>query len=193
MPTTGFPIAVVVEGGLGLLAIVLAWIIGVPLREQFPSEWSVAAGRIGVGAAGTVPLIVLLWAMVRSGWPIFRRLIEPARWLIDELFPSAHWSEFALIALLAGVGEEVLFRGVLQNVLVRWTGPAIGLILASFVFGLFHAVSRTYFLWATLIGSYFGALAMYFGDLVAPVIAHALYDFTALMYLARLPSRSRAD
>ena len=53
--------------------------------------------------------------------------------------------QFAMVAALAGVGEELLFRGVLQTKLGEWTTPLIGLLLASFIFGLAHALSRSVF------------------------------------------------
>ena len=36
-----------------------------------------------------------------------------------------------------------------------------------------------------LIGFYLGLLAMEYEDLVAPIVAHALYDFLALLYMRK--------
>ena len=46
--------------------------------------------------------------------------------------------------LSAGVGEEMLFRGVLQASISSWLGCAWGLVLASLLFGLLHPISLTY-------------------------------------------------
>ena len=105
------------------------------------------------------------------------------------MFPSGSAAQFALIALLAGVGEELLFRGVIQSKLSQWTSPAAGLILASLLFGAAHALSRLYFLLATVIGLYLGWFAQYFGELVTPIVAHSLYDFLALVYLSKTSQR----
>jgi uncharacterized protein len=94
-----------------------------------------------------------------------------------------------LIAALAGVGEELLFRGFLQTKLIDWTNAPIGLVLASLLFGAAHALSKTYFLLATLIGLFFGWLAVHYHDLVAPIVAHTVYDFVALTYIARTRHR----
>lgn len=94
-------------------------------------------------------------------------------------------AQFALVAVLAGVGEELLFRGVLQTLLIRWTTLIVGLLAASLLFGLAHALSRIYFLLATLIGLYLGCLVIQCNDLVSVMVAHALYDFLALAYLSR--------
>jgi hypothetical protein len=105
--------------------------------------------------------------------------------MVRELFPRARLVELAMIAVLAGVSEELLFRGVLQTVVARWTTPLVGLAVASLVFGGLHAISRLYFVLATLIGCYLGWLLLEFDDLAAPIVAHGLYDFVALAYLTR--------
>ena len=94
-----------------------------------------------------------------------------------------------LISLFAGAGEEMLFRGLIQAGLDEWmTGPAgawIALAVASLLFGLAHMVSATYAVVAALIGAYLGALLIATDNLLAPIVAHGLYDFVALIYLVR--------
>lgn len=181
----GFPMAVVVEGGLALAAAFLAWLLGVRLRDQFPAwGWSLgAAGGRGVLAA--LPMLVLFWVLVHSQRPAMKELREQVEWLIREMFPAGSLLQFGFVALLAGVGEELLFRGVVQWKLGEWFSPAIGLVLASLLFGAAHALSKLYFILATVIGLYLGWFAMYFGEIVTPIVAHALYDFLALVYLSR--------
>ena len=177
--------AVLVEGGLAVIAVALAWLFRVELREQFPSdgrEWIAATGR---GIVATLPMLVGFWLLVRSSHAELVRLRKQVEWVIGELFPTASYAQFALVALLAGVGEELLFRGVVQTLLGRWTTPVVGLALASLLFGAAHALSRLYFLLATLIGAYLGWMALDYNDLVAPIVAHGLYDFLALTYLAK--------
>jgi hypothetical protein len=181
----GFPMAVMVEGGLALLAALLAWLFGVPLREQIaplgmPMAWAVARGLLV-----TLPMLVVFWWMVHSDRPTLRQLRRQVEWLIGEMFPRASAGQFAMIAVLAGVGEELLFRGVLQTKLGDWTSPAIGLVVASLLFGMAHALSKLYFVLATLIGLCFGWMTLHYNDLVAPMVAHSVYDFVALMYVSR--------
>ena len=92
-----------------------------------------------------------------------------------------------MISIVAGIGEELLFRGVLQVVLIGWLGLTFGIILASVVFGLLHAVTPTYAVLATIIGIYFGWFAWASGNLLGPIVAHSVYDFAALAYLTRWP------
>ena len=182
----GFAMAVLVEGGIGLLAIVLAWLFRVPLREQLPASGSALWYAMARGVFVTLPMLALYLWLVHSSRAVFRRLREQVEWLIREMFPANSIPQFAMVAILAGVGEELLFRGVIQYLLVEWTTPMIGLVLASLIFGLAHALSKLYFVLATLIGLCFGWLVLQHGDLVAPIVAHSLYDFVALLYLSRL-------
>jgi membrane protease YdiL (CAAX protease family) len=181
----GFPLAVLVEGGIALFAVFLGWLLNVSIRERFPSAALPLAVAIGRGIVATLPMLVLFWVLVHSPRPALRHLRQQVEWLIREMFPTGNYAQFGLVALLAGVGEELLFRGVLQSKLGEWTTPVAGMIIASVVFGLAHALSKLYFVLATLIGLYFGSLVLYFGELVTPIIAHALYDFVALAYLSK--------
>jgi uncharacterized protein len=181
----GFPMAVLVEGGLALAAGFLAWLLNVPLREQFPTQGPPLARAAARGVLVALPMLALFWVLVRSARPSMRQLRQQVEWLVREMFPSGSVAQFALIALLAGVGEELLFRGVVQTKLGEWTSPAVGLVGASLLFGAAHALSKLYFFLATAIGLYLGWFAQHFGELVTPIVAHALYDFLALVYLSR--------
>jgi membrane protease YdiL (CAAX protease family) len=181
----GFALAVVVEGGLALVAIFLAWLFRIPLREQIPASGDQLAYALARGVLVTLPMFAVFLWLVHSSWAPLRELRRQVDWLIAEMFSAASSAQFALIALLAGVGEELLFRGVLQSFIGRWTTPIIGLVITSLLFGLAHALSKLYFFLATAIGLCFGGLVLQYNDLVAPMVAHSLYDFLALTYLSR--------
>jgi uncharacterized protein len=181
----GFAMAVVVEGGLTLIALLLAALLSVPLRELFPEDGNSLAWAIARGVLVTVPMVAGFLLLVHLPWASLRQLRQQVESLIREMFPTASMPQFALIALLAGVGEELLFRGVLQTLLASWTTPLLGLMIASLLFGAAHALSKLYFFLATLIGVCFGWMVLFYQDLVAPMVAHSLYDFVALIYLSR--------
>ena len=85
--------------------------------------------------------------------------------MIDEsvapLFRGVRLGEMAVIAGLAGLGEEMLFRGVIQRALAGWIGGPSGLWIAlgvtAVLFGLGHAITRMYFaiaaLWASTLAA----------------------------------------
>lgn len=188
----GFATAVLVEGGLALVAVVLAWLFSVPLRNQLPATGSEAALAILRGILVTLPMLAVFFWLVHSSRATLRRLREQVEWLIGEMFPAATIGQFAMVAVLAGVGEELLFRGVVQWIVGQWTNPLIGLVIASLLFGLLHALSKLYFVLATGIGFLFGWLVYEYNDLIAPIVSHSVYDFVALVYLHRARLRSQS-
>lgn len=102
------------------------------------------------------------------------------------LFREAKAMDFVFISIMAGIGEEVLFRGYLLHHGVAWFGAPVGLILSSLLFGLVHAISFAYVLFATALGLALGMLYLWSGNLVVPIVAHGVYDVVALFYLVRL-------
>jgi membrane protease YdiL (CAAX protease family) len=94
--------------------------------------------------------------------------------------------DFVVISLLAGAGEEGVFRGILQGYLSGVMGEVPALIAAAALFGLLHFITPLYAVLATLMGLYLGWLFLATGNLVVPMIVHALYDLAALLYLVRL-------
>jgi hypothetical protein len=181
----GFAIAVVVEGGLALIALGLAWLFHVTLRDMFPPVGPPLMNAIMRGLLATLPMLAVFLLLVNSNWPMMRQLREQVQWLIDEMFPSRSIGQFAMVAVLAGVGEELLFRGTMQSILGSWTTPVIGLVITSLLFGLAHALSKLYFLFAVAVGAFLGWMTLKYNDLVAPMVAHGVYDFLALVYLSR--------
>lgn len=180
--------ALAFEGLMIPVALVLAWALGVqPWPDLRPTLYGVLGG---IGA--TVPLvgILALSALLRPGW--FADLENLVRPLIDSLLRGrGPWAVVA-VAALAGLGEELLFRGVLQSWLAGFAWPATAVALAAVAFGLAHAVTRAYFVLATVMGLYLGALYQATGDLLLVCLVHGLYDGIALVYLLRTaPPRRR--
>jgi len=106
-------------------------------------------------------------------------------WVVPLFAGCSPW-QLAVLSLLAGVSEEALFRGVVQGWLMRVSGSTVlGLVFASALFGLAHAITSTYAILAGLIGAYLGWLWLATDNLLTPTVAHAAYDFVALWYLLR--------
>ena len=194
-PPTSFPLqAALFEASLVFLAVLLGWLLG-----QSPLETlRVNPLAIGVGILAVLPLLGLLLACEYVTW----RPVQEVRRVLDDLvvplFKNCSWVDLAAISLLAGLGEEMLFRGVLQAALVQWSGdflphsPAgamvgdwMALVAVAILFGLLHAVNAAYAVLATWMGLYLGWLWMATGNLAVPMVAHAVYDFLALGYILR--------
>lgn len=174
-------IAVTVELGLLVAAAVLMWLFGVsPARGLRLGAWPFLQG-----IAATVPLVVLMWWSLQTPWQPIAGLREDVLRDVAPMFAGCRVIDVAIIAVTAGVAEEVLFRGVLQNAVSELSTPALGLIVASVVFGLAHFVSPLYAALAGLIGAYLGTLWLSTGNLFVPIVVHAAYDFVALLAVLR--------
>jgi len=171
------------EGGLALLSLALGWFWGHPPLARF--VWSTRAATWGVVAA--IPLSLMFLAMLH--WPI-GPLGRVKKFFDTEVVPmlaKSSWAELALVSVSAGVGEEMLFRGVLQPLLSGWLGNAAGLGIASLLFGLLHPISVVYMVLAALLGLYLGAMLWVAdGNLLMVMVTHALFVFIALAYLIRI-------
>lgn len=179
----GAPILVAVAYGASLV-----------LKTPFPGAfaWTLEGALIGVLA--TAPMcLFLIWFMRAQSNFIARfreRQIEDFA-KIGFLFTPPR---IAIIALGAGVSEEILFRGVLQDYAAARLPIAAAIILPNIVFGLLHARSWLYAVIAGLVGCWLGVVYWLSGNLLAPIIAHALYDVFALEVTRRaIAAHPRVD
>lgn len=87
-----------------------------------------------------------------------------------------------VIAIIPGIGEEVLFRGILQRNLSYWTRNVhVGIWLAAALFSAIHVQFLGFFP-RMLLGALFGYLYVWSGNLWVPILAHFVNNgFTVLM------------
>jgi membrane protease YdiL (CAAX protease family) len=185
-------IALAFEGSLGLAAILIGWLLGFSPFVGVGGEGGTApapVAAVGWGLVATGPLIAALLLIERVPLEPLRQLCEMAREIIRSMFAGASALQLVAVAIAAGIGEELLFRGLVQAYLSRliggWLGVAIALVVASVLFGICHWLNTTYAVLAMLAGAYFGLLLAASGSIWTPVVAHAAYDFVALVYLVR--------
>lgn len=164
-----------------VVALVLrAWL---GLEPAAPVHLDAAA--LGWGLCATVPpLAFLLWSM-QTSWGPLQRLHARVMEFVRVAFAHANWVDILLASLLAGVAEELLFRGVIQAWLSERIGFGWAVLAASVAFGLAHPVSLAYIAAVVGIGLYLGVLLQISGNLVLPIVVHALYDLVALLVFVR--------
>jgi len=117
-------------------------------------------------------------------------LVKKTRWaqtLFDELKPIARGipaGGVVLVALFSALGEEMLFRSVLQSSTNLW--------IQALVFGLAHQMPGKarlpWALWATMMGLLFGALFAATGSLLGPIVAHFTINAMNLRFLRSHPT-----
>ena len=164
------------EGGLLLIALLWSRLSGLTLRLGDPFE-SLLLGLFTAGVMGFTNVRLL---SCTSRWLFVKALRRFYDALLVPMFSKVRCRDIVLISVAAGIGEELLFRGVIQ--------PTIGLVPASVIFGIAHFGGRgmlMFGIWAGLMGLIFGWLAVISDGLLAPIVAHAGYDAIALTYIRR--------
>jgi membrane protease YdiL (CAAX protease family) len=181
--------AVLVEGGLLVVAALLGWMLDQPPVRFF--QWTLRGVFWGVIA--TVPLVALFFVFQR--WPIgpLRRIQRFSEEVIRPWLAPCSLIDLLGISALAGLGEETLFRGVLQTWASRWLNVWIAVAVVSILFGLMHSITFTYAVLAALMGAYLSCVWLYFDqNLLVIAVTHALYDFVVLLWLLRGPGAAEA-
>ena len=174
------------ECALLVLALGLGRLGGVSAFDRLRLDLEAAV----IGAAGALPMLALLLWCLWTTWGPMRRLVALVELRLGPHLADASAGGIVILALLAGGGEELLFRGVIQVWLAERAPVWLALAVASLLFGAGHWLSASYAVLASFIGAYLGILFLVSGNLLAPVIAHAVYDVVALLVLARRASVS---
>jgi membrane protease YdiL (CAAX protease family) len=169
-------LALATQAGL----IVLAW--GLSHELDTPLRWGAPLrdGLIGIAAAG---------GLAAGNHALLTR--APANWLttgvrevyhetLVPLFGGVGPVGIVMLGAAAGIGEEWLFRGVLQ--------PAAGVVPSTILFGLAHVGGRRmlpFGVWAMGMGLVMAALTSATAGITAATVAHGVYDMLALAYIRR--------
>ena len=170
----------------------MAWLIGRGIGQDPSAGIVVDADAVLWGVLMTQPMLLGLAITLRVPWAPLKRLRQFFRDEMHPLLADCNVLDLALLAASAGIGEELLFRGLIQGGLTHWVGIAPALVLSSILFGLAHPITPAYAVIVALLGVYLGWTWLTFGNLLVPMIAHGLYDFLALVWLLRFEFPSDA-
>ncbi len=131
----------------------------------------------------SIALIVLI---EQSGLVVTFRMMEfPAERFsseydfINDIPVWAGWLAIIMISAVAGICEEVGFRGYMQVPLEKRYSPLLSITIVSVVFVLVHlhqAWSGPILLDIFFISVLFGSVAYYSGSLIPGIIAHFIMD-----------------
>jgi membrane protease YdiL (CAAX protease family) len=125
--------------------------------------YSILASLALIPLASAVMSVVISYVDLPEEW------LESAYELVRaEDIPGLLYA-WVVAALMAALGEEFVFRGVLQNALSARYSHWVAILLTSGVFGVLH-VWR--FPAAFILGAFLGTLYVVTGTLVAPILAH---------------------
>ncbi len=138
----------------------------------------------GVTLTAIIYLFWTTWQVKHSekARTVIREQLDGAE-ALHELMPGtrAEFQRFRLVAITAGITEEILYRGFLFWVLSPVVGVALAAGLTVIIFTLGHLYQerpREIFRVA-ITGAILIALYISTGSLIAPIILHIIIDWTS--------------
>jgi membrane protease YdiL (CAAX protease family) len=174
--------ALLFQGSIGVAGLILIWLFAIPVNTGGLSWVQDLTGGL-LGALGTYGILLLL-----SHIPgLFPDSMGRQMRGLHRFATEFGWLALAALSIVAGVGEELLFRGAVQGWLAETVGYPIAIVVTSLLFGLVHYVSFTYFLVATALGLLLGSAYAISDSIVLVMVWHAVYDMVALYCLVRFP------
>ena len=138
--------------------------------------------NIGLGAL----LIILAYPFIQKSYE-WNAMLPLPEWMLametdtneslKGLLTMKHFGEFALnifvISVIPGIGEELLFRGVIQKEAYRWTRPGVAVWIAAILFSAMHMQFQGFFP-RLLLGASLGYLYLFTKNLWIPIVIHFL-------------------
>lgn len=86
-----------------------------------------------------------------------------------------------VIGLIAGIGEELVFRGIFQRLFSQYyNNQVIGIWIAAIIFSLIHFQPEG-FIPRALLGALFGYLLVWTGNLWVPIIGHITFNSSQIL------------
>ena len=167
---------IMVEGGLALVAIILAWLLGPELWSSLHWSWT----DMLWGTLGAIPPLVIILLIDRFPIGPFKHVADISDRILRPLLKNCKWPDYFLLAALAGFCEELLFRGWLQPFLTLYMPLWLSILIGGFIFGLCHLLTATYFVIAWLISIYLAMLLVWSENLLVPMVTHGVYDLIAI-------------
>ncbi len=143
-------------------------------RPRLAFRW----GSVGLGAASAA----LLYAVFVVGNAVAPQVVPGASHQVGGIYDlgvgsSRVWVGLLLL-LVTGPGEEIFWRGFLQQRLADRHGPVAGFCLATLVYAGVHVFSLNLMLVlaALVAGAFWGALWLWKRDLVLLIVSHSLWS-----------------
>ena len=181
-------VTLLVEGGLYLFGLLL-----MGGSSAFQSRFDLSWSGTGYALLLCLPMLGMLYFSERTKWKPLAQLRAEIEEKVIPIFTNCKIIDLGVIAFLAGVGEELFFRGWMQSALTNKLGIWAGILIVSLIFGLAHYLSLTYAFYAFITGIYLGVIYHTTGNLYVVMMIHAMYDFTALVYLVRKGKEKEAN
>jgi membrane protease YdiL (CAAX protease family) len=195
--------------GLWIMALLALALAGPHSLLRLPAPGGAVASLLGsplMPGAAILALVLYFGAALAPALhcvarPLARAAYAKSMASLHFLLPVAarerRW--WCALSISAGVCEEIVFRGFLPQFLQGqlhggWSiDPALAWLLSVLAFGACHFYQGAAGMLRTaLAGALFGLLALVSGDLLLPIVLHALVDIAVLLYYRPLDDAPQA-
>lgn len=165
----------------GLTGLVLAWWIVSDRPWESLLLGMVTTVQLAIGCGLAVVGLVLTWVQWRvvCGNPKHLEMVRRSLGQGQALLPHTPGERrsFLLVAVTAGICEEVLYRGFVMGYVGTWTGPELAVVLSSVAFGLAHLyLGFSHVIRTTVVGAVYALIALAAGSLWPAMILHVATD-----------------
>jgi len=155
---------------------------GATLRDALHLR-SVGAPQLATAAVAGFALqlpLAELGNVLHAIWPMTPAQTEAIAQLVAIRSPRDAVEVFLLLCVLAPVGEELLFRGLLLPGLRAGHGTAVALVTSAALFGAVHLEPVSASL-AAVVGIVLGLLALRTGSTLPPMALHFGFNFAPVL------------
>jgi membrane protease YdiL (CAAX protease family) len=159
-------------------AVLLAIARGLPreaLGLRRPDSWRRAIGLIAASLVGIWVIAAVLNVFLQAG---------EEQGLVPESWDGARWAPFAanfvVVAVVAPVVEELLYRSVGMAVVGAAASTAMAVAVTAVAFGLAHGLFVALPV-LTIFGAILGWLRVRTGSVVPCIVLHSIFNAAALI------------
>jgi membrane protease YdiL (CAAX protease family) len=168
----------------------ISWIHISPVRYAIGTVLALLAGAV------LLPILIVSWKQLTRQPRKYNSAgaLQALAWFLPATWRERRW--YALLSVTAGICEEFLFRGfVLQYLHVSpWkVNLTVALVISAVIFGFQHLyLGLTGAAQTMVLGFLLGLLYLVSGNLLLPILLHAVADLRMLMILRPPAEQSRS-
>jgi hypothetical protein len=156
--------------------LAIAWQLpAVTLGFRRPASWRTAAALVGGG-------LVAIWIVAASLAPFLDAGEEQG--LVPDEWDGSRWAPFAanfvLVAVVAPVVEELVYRGVGFSLVAAVGGERVAIAVTALAFGTAHGLVVALPV-LTAFGVILGVVRLRTGSVYPPMILHGLFNGISLL------------
>jgi len=140
--------------------------------------WGLAAAMLFVVVSQSS--VVLTFRIIEFPAELFNQGLG-----FDDIPLWIAWMFIVMSALVAGICEEIGFRGYMQVPLEKRYGPGMAIAITSLIFTVLHlnqAWAPALLVHLLALGALFGILAYAAGSLIPSIVAHVVVDVFSFAY-----------